>query len=255
MRTALLAALVAAGVGSVATQWHDGDCCGGCDDSSASMAEQTQPFGQYLDVRNATVFGGACHVNGEVLSQGELALMVWSFEGGSHAGVDLSGVRMAAAVEGASNLATGAERRSSVWIDAATEEARAAAATWAQVAQRGALGEVQEVHASPVTFDSAQGFVVSVPDVLKLDCSALPDDACCTMPESRWYTPLAHGLTRSKVGFTDVARFEGTANLISWSYSGANTALYGAFSHGADPRPEGCGLDGIVAESCCGDAD
>ena len=243
MKIALLTALIAAGAGTVAFQLHAGSgCCGGCEAPAGAAAplEDGALVGDYLEVRNATVFGGACHINAEVLGQGQRALLAWSFDGGT-----LADVRVCAAVEGEANLAKGAERRSVLWVDAPDDEARAAAAYAIQGTQREALGEVLEVHVADIAFARQEdGHAVSIDGVLAVETRDLTDDACCTMPENRWYQPAAYGLGWSKVGFTEEATFEGVEGITSWTYGEANTTQYGRF----ELRPQSM-LD--VSTNCC----
>src|SRR5207237_91722 len=58
-----------------------------------SQAEQTSVQGDYVEVRTASVFAGACHFNGEVVTTGRDALMAWHVTSGSWNATDLTGVR------------------------------------------------------------------------------------------------------------------------------------------------------------------
>jgi len=63
-----------------------------------STAGSTAIKGDYVEARTASVFAGACHYNGELVTTGHEAVAAWSFASGSRDGVDLSGVRAAAAI-------------------------------------------------------------------------------------------------------------------------------------------------------------
>ncbi len=67
-------------------------------------AAEVAPSGVYLEARDATVWGGACHISSQAATQGRRAAMGWAFTGGSHAGVDLAGTQVVAVLEGSSNL-------------------------------------------------------------------------------------------------------------------------------------------------------
>ena len=43
-----------------------------------SRAENSSIKGDYVEVRTASVFAGACHFNGEVTTTGRDALMAWN---------------------------------------------------------------------------------------------------------------------------------------------------------------------------------
>src|SRR6267143_5007288 len=93
-----------------------------------SQAENTSVKGDYVEVRTASVFAGACHYNGEVTTTGRDALMAWNVTSGSWEGVDLKGVRAIAVVSADDNLSNAqAGRRSELIIDKAASHAQAVA--------------------------------------------------------------------------------------------------------------------------------
>src|SRR4029434_3240044 len=69
-----------------------------------SRAETDPVKGDYVEVRTASVFAGACHYNGELTTSGREALMAWNVKSGQWHGVDLAGVRVLAIVSSAENL-------------------------------------------------------------------------------------------------------------------------------------------------------
>src|SRR5713101_9516731 len=73
-----------------------------------SQAENTSVKGDYVEVRSASVFAGACHFNGEVVTTGRDALMAWKVQRGTWNGTRLDGVRAIAVVSSAANLAEAA---------------------------------------------------------------------------------------------------------------------------------------------------
>src|SRR5829696_6984884 len=84
----------------------------------SSQAENVSVRGDYVEVRTASVFAGACHYNGEVVTTGRDAMMAWNVTSGKWQGVDLSGVRAVAIVSSQSNLSEqDAARASKVIID------------------------------------------------------------------------------------------------------------------------------------------
>src|SRR6266851_8826683 len=83
-----------------------------------SQAESTSVKGDYVEVRTASVFAGACHFNGEVTTTGREALMAWSITSGKWKGVDLTGLRAIASVSADDNLSNSqARRRAEVIVD------------------------------------------------------------------------------------------------------------------------------------------
>src|SRR5436305_6383033 len=87
--------------------------------SITSRGESGVIQGDYVEVRTASVFAGACHYNGEVTTTGRDALMAWNVTSGKWDGVDLGGVRSVAIVTSEVNLSdSDAPRRSEIIIDA-----------------------------------------------------------------------------------------------------------------------------------------
>src|SRR5256885_1180544 len=83
-----------------------------------SRAENTAIKGDYVEVRTASVFAGACHFNGEVVTAGREAMMAWNFAAGRWNGTDLSGLKAIAVVSADANLESdNAARRSEIILD------------------------------------------------------------------------------------------------------------------------------------------
>src|SRR5258705_8553418 len=79
----------------------------------SSQAENISIRGDYVEVRTASVFAGACHYNGEVTTTGRDAMMAWNVTSGKWQGVDLTGLRPMAIVSAGANLSDNrAPRRS-----------------------------------------------------------------------------------------------------------------------------------------------
>ncbi len=175
------------------------------------------PSAEYVEARDCTVFGGACHVNGEVTGQGRSALLAWNFGAAG---------RVVAAVESDENLGRGGARRAVLYVDGLRsggldEVTRAAGLT------------VVAVHQASVTWQrSGDQFHVAVEDVLELTGAALADRSCCTMPGSVWYAPLANQVSAPVVGNPSRCRFVGGDGLVGWRYEDANTAFVGTFEPG-----------------------
>src|SRR5277367_6864303 len=67
---------------------------------SASVSDAAEIRGDYVEARTADVFTGPCFSNAEVFIYGNHAVMAWKVTEGSWKGVDLSGLCVAAAVNG-----------------------------------------------------------------------------------------------------------------------------------------------------------
>ena len=197
----------------------------------SSRAESVSLRGDYVEVRTASVFAGACHYNGEVVTTGRDALMAWKVTSGKWQGVDLTGVRVLAIVSSDANLAeASAARQSEVIIDSSASRTQALAMTNALTEKYAAsLGKIVEVRTAPITFERSGRTYAVVTNEAAINVEAMPNDLCCKMPNLVWYTPLV-GLENRKVGYTSKALYSGKVVGEPWSRSGENSAFYGTFS-------------------------
>ncbi len=189
------------------------------------------PTGAYVEARTASVFAGACHYNGELVTAGREALCAWSLESGAWNGVDLAGVRIVAIVTADANLVErDVARRSVVHVDAALAPEKAAAAVrWLAATRADLLGTIVEVRADALSIAiDAEAYRVSAPGCFELAGAPLPDRACCAMPQNVWYRPL-ETLERPLVGLD--ATFEARSPALdrAWSRPGENAAFTGRF--------------------------
>jgi hypothetical protein len=198
----------------------------------ASRAEADGVRGVYVEARTASVFAGACHYNGELMTAGREAVLAWSVKEGSWGGVSLTGVRAVAVVGAEANLTdSAAARRSVLIVDGNASAAQAQALARAvESAYGGVLGRVVEVQRAPVSFKAeGKSFKVAAAGAAVLEVEAMPDDLCCRMPQLVWYTPLVPVEGR-KVGYTRTASYAGGAAGDAWQRTGENGAFYGTFS-------------------------
>lgn len=197
----------------------------------SSRAESVSLRGDYVEVRTASVFAGACHYNGEVITTGRDALMAWNVTSGNWQGVDLTGVRALAIVSADANLGeTSAARQSEIIIDSSASRTQALAITNALKEKYAAsLGNIVEVRTAPITFARNGRTYAVATNEAAINVEAMPNDLCCKMPNLVWYTPLV-GLENRKVGYTSKALYSGKVVGEPWSRSGENSAFYGTFS-------------------------
>jgi uncharacterized protein DUF1326 len=197
----------------------------------SSQAENVSVRGDYVEVRTASVFAGACHYNGEVVTTGRDAMLAWNVSSGKWQGVDLSGVRAMAIVTSDANLSeNNAARSSEIIIDSQASDAQAKALVNAlQQKYAASLGNIVKVRSAAINFDhQARSYNVTTDDA-SINVEAMPNDLCCKMPNLVWYSPLV-GLENRKVGYTVNATYSGKAIATPWSRSGENSAFYGSFS-------------------------
>jgi hypothetical protein len=196
----------------------------------SSSAENVSVRGDYVEVRTASVFAGACHYNGEVVTTGREAMMAWNVTSGKWQGVDLTGVRVMAVVSSDANLGDkNAARQSEVVIDSASRSQSLAVLNAIKEKYAASLGNIVKVRNAPIKFvREGKKYAVAADDAT-IDVEAMPNDLCCKMPNLVWYTPLV-GLENRKVGYTTNAVYSGNTVGEQWSRAGENSAFYGSFS-------------------------
>jgi hypothetical protein len=188
--------------------------------------------GDYVEVRTASVFAGACHYNGELVTTGRDAVAAWSFTSGSYDGTDLTGVRAAAAVTSDANLGEQlAARKVELVVDSRATEAQAAAVRSLLAAKCGAqLGQIVAVRRAPISFAHVdRKYDIKVAGFASMAVEPMPNDECCAQPNLVWYSPLSPCENR-KVGYTEHADYTAGTLADRWQREGENSAFYGAFS-------------------------
>jgi len=199
----------------------------------AWAGEDTQAAvkGDYVEARTASVFAGACHFNGEVVTTGRDALMAWNIRSGWWNGTDLAGTRAMAVVKAEANLAEKALRRTELIIEAAASQDQANALVDALKHKYAAsLGDVVSVRRASIQFEHrGTAYQVSAQGIASLSVEAMPNDECCKMPHLVWYEPLVP-LAHRKVGYTKNALYAGGSLGEPWRRADENSAFYGAFT-------------------------
>src|SRR6185436_624179 len=196
----------------------------------SSRAENVSMRGDYVEVRTASVFAGACHFNGEVTTAGREAMMAWNVTSGKWQGVDLTGVKVMAIVSSDSNLSDkDAARQSEIVIDSSSRAQSLAMLNAIKEKYASSLGNIVKVRNAPISFvREGKNFAVAA-DEATMNVEAMPNDLCCKMPNLVWYKPFV-GLENRKVGYTTNASYGGRKVSEPWSRSGENSAFYGSFA-------------------------
>jgi hypothetical protein len=203
-----------------------------CAGSAPVVTPSGKVVGDYVESRTASVFAGACHYNGELVTTGRDAVMAWNITGGSWNGTDLSGLRAMAAVTSQSNLGEeNAVRKSEVLVDSSANTAQVIAFVDMLRSQCSAqIGDIVTVSRGPVAFSHVAGnYEVKSAGFGELSVQAMPNDDCCKQPSLVWYSPLFK-LEHRKVGFTSNAEYSAARIGDQWQQGGDNSAFYGSFS-------------------------
>lgn len=193
-----------------------------------SKAVSDKLAGDYVEVRTAAVFAGACHYNGEFVTTGREAVMAWSFTGGVIDGVDLTGVRAMAGVTASASLGDElASRKSEIVVDSSASDKQVEAVVALIKSKCAAqIGRVVEVRRAPIAFaHDSKGYTVNANGFANMTVQHMPDNTCCSSPGEVWYSPLSP-IAGRKVGYTESASY--TGNLTQpWQRFGENNAFYG----------------------------
>lgn len=214
--TLSLALAASACVGAVFA-YHHLPCCGsaGCEAgpgttpaalsaaSTSGRVPSERVTARCVEVRSASVFAGACHFNGELMTQGGELMLALSVESGGLGGEDLAGLCVVALVTSEANLKLEKPRRSIVYVSEAAGEAQRARLVELLEERSGhGLGEVLAVESASVAIATTdERFEVRVGEVLALSGEPLANRECCKMPNLVWYEPLVP-LKQRRVGFT-----------------------------------------------------
>jgi hypothetical protein len=195
-----------------------------------SRAENVSVRGDYVEVRTASVFAGACHYNGEVTTDGREAMMAWNVTSGKWQGVDLTGVKVMAIVSSEVNLGEkNGARKSEIVIDSPSRAQSLAMLNAIKEKYSASLGNIVKVRNASISFvREGKTFAVAADDAT-INVEAMPNDLCCRMPNLVWYTPMI-GLENRKVGYTTNANYTGNSVSEHWNRSGENSAFYGSFA-------------------------
>jgi len=188
--------------------------------------------GDYVEARTASVFAGACHYNGELVTTGRDAIMAWSFNAGSFNGVDLAGVKAAASVTSDASLGDEhAARKVELVVDTQATSAQATAvAELVKEKVSAKLGQIVTVRRAPVSFaHTSNQYAVKVEGFASMTVSPMPDNACCAQPNLVWYSPLSP-IENRKVGYTSFAAYTAGSLGEPWQRESENSAFYGTFT-------------------------
>jgi hypothetical protein len=194
-------------------------------------AGATKIAGDYVEARTASVFAGACHYNGELVTTGHEAIAAWNFSSGTWHGVDLAGVAALAAIGSDANLGQNATRKAELVVDSSASEAQARAIASLLAQKCGQqLGQIVSVRQAPIAFKHISNeYRVKAENFAAISVRPMPNNECCAQPNLVWYAPLAP-LEHRKVGYTDSASYKAGTISDPWQRAGENSAFYGAFS-------------------------
>jgi len=196
--------------------------------------------GDYLETRTCDVYTGPCFANGQVGLTGRDAMMAWSIDRGTHAGVDLAGLKVVVVTTATDTLGFGGtlainpeQIRSVVLVDTkANPKQRAALVGFAEKHARHA-GEIVKVMATPIdmTVDHFElAARLDAGDVATLETRKLNKGDCVCSNEKTFYPPL-NDVRNAVAAFTVDGQFNGKGLGTRWSNPGTRSAFVASFSY------------------------
>ena len=197
-----------------------------------SNAASTKASGDYIEARTCSVYTGACHANGEAVTTGREAMLVWHVNQGSVEGVKVDGLTAVAVISGKANLgATECPRDSVIYVDKrANREQRAALESEIRTRYAAALGRVLAVREAPIDYmKDGLEYVVRIPDTAYLKTTRYSCEHC-VMPHQVWYEPFV-GLKSSLVAKAAAFEFKGSPEIDTrWRRMDENNSFVGEFA-------------------------
>ena len=189
--------------------------------------------GQYIEARTCDVWTGPCFANGDMNVKGKQAVAGWIVEKGGFQGVDLSGLKVAAAIlaEGTIGHTDEGEIRCALFVDEkATAAQGKALVALARSLSPKYLATVVSVEARPIAFER-KGLVarLSVGDFASIRTTEFCpcDKICCN--EEQFY-PAISGSTRVECAKTVEHEYKGKALDGRWSDPNRRSAMVGTFA-------------------------
>lgn len=197
---------------------------------SALPAAET-PRGDLLELHSCELYAGGCIVSSEAPLDGRYMLRAWSFAGGSFAGRDLAGLRVAMLQCSSENLAADKAEpgRAVVYLpDSATAQQREALLGWVKANTSGLAPVQVRSRVVPLQFaKTEEGYAFSAGDLISVKvASREPCDTGCG--ESLWYTPRT-STTVFTVAVDRSSRVDEPLLALKWIDAGKRSIFLGKF--------------------------
>ena len=195
--------------------------------------------GDYIEDRSNHVHGCYCEWSGESIYSGTEVTLAWQFRRGSHEGIALAGVRIAAVLRSESTLSIGDPPRRSVLVldQTASPAQRRATELWLTAHFGPLLGQVIDRLARDIEFSrTSEHALVRIPGLLNVEMrkSQLPGDA---LPGAiRWFEPFIP-LDTYELGTTLNTAYQGREFNYRWNISDPGARGYFGTFQLAEPPP------------------
>ena len=204
--------------------------------AGASAAEIA---GHYLETRTCQVYTGPCFANSEMGLAGKDAVMAWSIRRGTHAGVELGGLKVVMALRcsttlGHAGLSDASDLKSVIYVDEkASDRQRAALVDFVKTHAGVAAERAVRVTSVPIAMSldeiELRGQLTAGKDVQLETRKSRQSDCICTN-EIAFYPPLAQ-VDRFAAGVTTVGEFRGRGLGTRWSTPESRSAYMATFAY------------------------
>jgi len=201
-------------------------------------ANPTRVSGDYVEVRTAEVFTGACMLGQDADTFGREAILAWRVSRGSVGGVSLDGLSVVAVVAADRNLgmqALGAPApsvvKAVVMVDErATPEQQAALVKMARSLSPDLVNNVVQLRTVPISFrrQNADIQVSAGEATLDVTTQFSHSPVCGAM---QWFDPLS-ATTKSELGLARANAWSGNGLNTQWAQTNRKSSFVGTFSYG-----------------------
>lgn len=195
--------------------------------------------GDYLETRTCDVYTGPCFANSQVGLTGKEAILAWSVDSGTFRGVDLTGLKVVAAVRAADTLGFGGGLeirpdpiKSVLLVDErATPEQREALVEFAKERAGRVLGSVIRIESSPIDMSVDHSGMIgklAAGKTVKVETRMLGTSDCVCTNEQIFYPPLTK-VSNSAPAFTVTGSYLGRGLGTKWESPLTRSAFLATF--------------------------
>jgi hypothetical protein len=198
-----------------------------CSSLSLSASNGDQPRANLLELHSCEVYAGGCVVSSEATLGGRYMLRAWNFTGGSFAGTEFAGLRLAVLQSARENLAAAAAETGDavVYLPTDTTPAkRQALLAW--------LKAQPDFHPSRLLTRSvnlqfattAEGYTLTAGNFVSVNTAPLEKCEAQACGEALWYTPRTPG-TVFTVALNRASRVDEPLLKLRW-YDGGKRSVF-----------------------------
>jgi hypothetical protein len=195
--------------------------------------------GDYLETRTCDVYTGPCFANSQVGLTGKEAILAWSVDNGSFNGVDLTGLKVVAAIKAADTLGFGGGLeirpdpiKSVLLVDErATPEQREALIEFAKERAGRVLGSVIRIESSAIDMSVDHAGMIAklaAGKTVKVETRMLGASDCVCTNEQIFYPPLTK-VSNSAPAFTVTGSYLGRGLGAKWESPLTRSAFLATF--------------------------